>query len=220
MGKFVRDNSSFVTASSISTTNLWHLKIPLLKIITISLILCNFIFDSVFADEHTDITKELAEKHENLGRAHELEAQKLASNGNFQKSADKFALAAKQYEESASYYSKLHDYLNIGKLYGRASFAYEEAAMIHSELHDFENSLLNYFLSDKFNAHSLYNVGIAKFGDTYLLPPKFQAFLLDDPHKIVCKNGLELAFNINDSPACVLHSTKIKLVERGWIKVN
>ena len=36
------------------------------------------------------------------------------------------------------------------------------------------------------------------------------------PDDIICKDGLELIFKNNDSPACVKHETAIKLVERGW----
>jgi hypothetical protein len=59
---------------------------------------------------------------------------------------------------------------------------------------------------------------MALFGDSYLLPPKFQFYLIDDPHEIICKEGLELIFKIDNSPACVSFSSKAKLIERGWVK--
>jgi len=36
------------------------------------------------------------------------------------------------------------------------------------------------------------------------------------PEEIVCKDGLELIFKPNNSPACVKPKTTVKLVERGW----
>ena len=35
-------------------------------------------------------------------------------------------------------------------------------------------------------------------------------------HEITCKEGLELIFKPNDSPACVKQSTAEKLIQRGW----
>jgi len=186
--------------------------------IVVSLVLFTSIFDIAFADESEDITKQLAEKHRILAQIYEQEARELANIGNLQEAADKFTLSAEQYSESATYYRTLNDYFNAAKYNGRSALAHEEAAIISSKLHDYSNSLLNYLLSDKFNAHSLQNKRISMFGDAYLLPPKFQVHLVDDPNEIVCKEGLELVFKTDDSPACVFPSSKIKLMERGWTK--
>lgn len=191
----------------------------ILIIITIGSIFGISTFENIsFADETEDISKQLAEKHKILAQTYEQEARELASIGNVQEAVNKFTLSAEQYTESAAYYRELHDYLNAAEYSGRASLAYEEAALIHSTLHNYSNSLLHYLLSDKSNAHSLQNKGIALFGDAYLLPPKFQVHLIDDPHKIICKDGLELIFKIDNSPACVSPLSKVKLIERGWTK--
>jgi hypothetical protein len=187
--------------------------------IILGLTLLVSIFENIsFADESEDIAKQLAEHHKNQAQSYEQEARVLARAGNFQESADKYVLSAEQYRESAAYYLKLNDYWNAAEYDGRASFAHKEAAVIHSILNDFSGSLLHYLLSDKFNAHSLQNKGMAMFGDAYLLPPRFQVHFVDDPHEIVCKKGLELIFKMNDSPACVSSSSKVKLIDRGWAK--
>jgi tetratricopeptide (TPR) repeat protein len=187
--------------------------------IIMGLVLLVSIFENIsFADESEDIAKQLAEHHKNQAQAYEQEARVLARAGNFQESADKYTLSAEQYSEAAAYYFKLNDYWNAGEYNGRASFAHEEAAIIHLRLNDFSSSLRHYLLSDKFNAQSLQNKGVIMFGDAYRLPPRFQVHFVDDPHEIVCKEGLELIFKMDDSPACVSSSSKVKLIDRGWAK--
>jgi tetratricopeptide (TPR) repeat protein len=186
--------------------------------IVVTLIMIISASDIVFSDESEDVTKQLAEKHMNLGQLYEQEARELANNGDLLEATNKFELAAEQYSEAAIYYHELNDHWNAAKYNAHASLAHEESAIIHSELNDYSKSLLHYLLSDKFKAHSLQHTGIAIFGDGYLLPPKFQAHLVNNPQEIICKEGLELVFKIDDSPACVSPSSKIKLIERGWAK--
>jgi tetratricopeptide (TPR) repeat protein len=173
--------------------------------------------DMVFADEIKDITKQLAERHKQQGEIYEKDARDLVHTGNLEEAAQKFELAAEQYSDAAAYYRALHDYWNSAEFNGRASLNHEEAATIHATLKNLSKSIFHYLLSDKSKAHSLQDKGIILFGDAYLLPPKFQSYLVDDPHEIDCKEGLELVFKIDGSPACVLSSTKIKLKDRGWI---
>ena len=193
------------------------LRFVLVSIVVILMMLTST-FDIVFADDSEDITKQLAEKHVNLAQLYEQEARELANKGDLLEATNKFELAAKQYSEAVTYYHELNDHWNAAKYNARASLAHEESAIIHSELNDYSNSLLHFLLSDKFKAHSLQHNGIAMFGDEFLLPPKFQVHLVNDPHEIICKEGLELVFKIDDSPACVSPSSKIKLMERGWTK--
>lgn len=178
----------------------------------------SFLIFDAFADEEENITKELATRHKDQAQIYENEARNLARMGKYQEASDKFTLAAEQYHEASTYYLKLKDYFNAAEYNGRASLAHEEAAIIHSEINDLSTAALHYFFSDKYLAHSRENKGIALFGDAYLLPPRYQVHLVDDPHEIVCREDLELVFKIDDSPACVSDSSKIKLIDRGWAK--
>jgi hypothetical protein len=97
--------------------------------------------------------QQLAEHHKQQGEMYEKEARDLVRLGNFEESVQKFELAAEQYSEAATYYREVHDYWNTAEYNERASTTHEQSATIHSELNNLSNSILYYFLSDKFNAH-------------------------------------------------------------------
>ena len=65
-------------------------------------------------------------------------------------------------------------------------------------------------------AQMLEILGNAKFGDSFVLPPRIQMLLVEDYNEIECRNGLELVFKTsNDIPMCVKDTTASKLLEKG-----
>ena len=182
------------------------------------LILLNISNSNAFADEYVDFTRQLAEHHTNQAQIFEQQAKEIVKTGKYQDVADYFVFAAKEYEKAATYYSKLNEYLVTLKNIGNSPLANDEVVIIHSKLNNLTTSYFHDSLTDKFNSHSLEKNKNTLFEDAYMLPPKFQSNLIDNPNKIICKDGLELIFKIDNSPACVSSSSKIKLMERGWIK--
>ena len=164
-----------------------------------------------------DNDKELAEFHVKEAKSLEENARIFAIQGDNDSATKEFEKAAEQYSEAATYYRSLGDFFNAAEYNGRASIAHEEASIAHSNLRNFELEILHWFLSNEFKAKSLHQKGIFLFGEDYILPPKHQKFIVDDPHDIVCKHGLELIFKASDdSPACVKPTSISKLNERGW----
>jgi len=62
---------------------------------------------------------------------------------------------------------------------------------------------------------STFNISLS---EKYILTlsPKKQTHYGILSENVVCKEGLELIFKNNDSPACVKHNTAEKLIERNW----
>ena len=61
----------------------------------------------------------------------------------------------------------------------------------------------------------LQTLGNAKFGDSFVLPPRIQMLLVEDYNEIECKNGLDLVFKTsNGIPLCVKDTTASKLLEK------
>ena len=65
-------------------------------------------------------------------------------------------------------------------------------------------------------AKMLQILGNAKFGDSFVLPPRIQMLLVEDHSEIECRGGFELVFKTsNDIPMCVKDTTTAKLLEKG-----
>jgi hypothetical protein len=56
--------------------------------------------------------------------------------------------------------------------------------------------------------------------ENQILPPRYQWKQLPDPDILTCKEGLILLPKTNGAPACVLPSTYLKLVDRGYGNFN
>jgi hypothetical protein len=92
----------------------------------------------------------------------------------------------------------------------QASYHYEESAKHYKALGDNQNYT-------KYHAYSLYHTGVLKHGDSYVLPPRHQMYIVDNPDEIQCKQSHELIFkSTTGHPHCVTSHTAEKLVSRGW----
>ncbi|MFQ5440305.1 MAG: hypothetical protein ACE5DL_02475 [Nitrosopumilaceae archaeon] len=170
----------------------------------------------VFAQDD-DQLKELAEFHVKQAKHLEEKARNLTFHGDYELATKEYEKSAEQYNEAVAYYELLHDFFNAAEYNGRASMAHKEAAIVHSLLNNLELEITNWLLSNQFKAKSLNQKGIFLFGENYILPPKYQQFIVDNPNDIICKPGLELIFKAsNYSPACVKPPSISKLIERGW----
>lgn len=167
-------------------------------------------------EDDTQITQRLAQYHQKQAEEIKMQARHLAGSGDYLESVKLFENAAEQYSEAATYYRKLHDYINAAKFNGRSSLAYEEASIAHGASHNLMLSEWFSSLSDEHNSKALHDKGLFKFGDQFVLPPKHQIHMVDDPHDIKCKESFELIFKATDgSPACVKLSSVSRLMDMG-----
>lgn len=91
--------------------------------------------------------------------------------------------------------------------------------MISKESKLYVNGVLTSFTIEKKIDEStiIFKYGIEeKSKSIKVLSPKQQLKQGISPEEIICKEGLELIYKPNNSPACVKPSTAEKLVNRGW----
>lgn len=133
-------------------------------------------------------------------------------------------------DESAAYHHiKAAEYHEQLEHYDKAVMHYEKAAKKYESLEnneleskyrdkatDLYKMLGEHEKAAKEKALSLHQKGTAKFGASYVLPPKHQMTIVDLPEYITCKEGLELVLkNHHDEPLCVKSSTAEKIIQRG-----
>ena len=180
---------------------------------------------------------EAAQEHIGTAKEFEETAKEYANTGYENQAAVSFIQSAINYHDAALEYSLLKDHEKAAKNHQEAANQYNIAALNFEIWGDFTQAVIQHFQSSvhhhyagisyemmgdnessrKQFSESILQKRMSKFGSDYVMPPKQQVKWLENPSKIVCREGLEIIFkSTTKEPFCVKPETAGKLIERGW----